>query len=665
MRLTRALVFACLIAVAVGAPSEAQVITGAPAPHPSADTPTPSQAEAVASYKMLAKLDPFDHKLYGMATIDWVNASKQPQKELWFHLYLNAFKNQGSVFLRAPIGGFRGSTLPADWGAIDVKRLIVTQRDPDTGASSSDNLLPALETKRDGDEDETDARLPLNHEVLPGQHISIEVEWEDKLPSIVERTGYFGNFHMLGQWFPKLARLEDNGTWAHFPFHHLGEFYSDFGTYDVTIDVPQGFIVGATGPLESQHDENGRHVEHHVQPNIHDFAFTAWDQFQVTKEKIDGVDVTVLTPPHYEDHIARELETMRFAIPHYGNRYGQYPYDVLTLVHPPAGAPEAGGMEYPTLITTGQPSWMPRGLHFVEGVTIHEFGHQYFYGLVATNEDSWPFLDEGLNSYAENDGMRAFKGPGSGIDFLGVRVGDVEFQAERAKAVGHDEKVAQGAGTFMTGSTYGSLVYSRTATILETIARAYGQQKMEHALGVYTRAYRYKHPKPEDLIRTISEEISPSAGENLRVALFEKGWVDYAITMTSSHPSHGAAGLFDRNGKRENVSAAKVRRDDRYDGWVLVVRRGTLKFPVDVKLVDDAGGVTIVPWDGDDESIRIPYSGSRPLRAAVVDPDEHILLDDNRENDFETAPGYPRAGAPRTLERGMFWAETILGSLGP
>lgn len=626
---------------------------------PSADTPMAAHADPVASYTMVATLDPYEHKLHGTGTIDWVNASDKPQKELFFHLYLNAFKNQSSVFLRAPIGGFRGSTLPADWGAIDVTKLVVAQ------GGQREDLLAALETKRDGDDDETDARLPLPREVAPGEHVTIELAWDDKLPAIVERTGYYGSFHMIGQWFPKLARLEEDGTWAHFPFHHLGEFYADFGKYDVTIDVPSGFVVGATGPATETRDESNRHVERHVQADIHDFAFTAWDQFQVTKERIAGVDVTVLTPPHYEDHAARELETMRFALPFYGARYGQYPYSVLTLVHPPAGAPEAGGMEYPTLITTGQPSWMPRGLHFVEGVTIHEFGHQYFYGLCASNEDAWPFLDEGLNSYAENDGMRAFEGPGSGIDFLGVRVGDVEFQAERAKAVGHDEKVAQGAGTFMTGATYGALVYSRTATILETLARVYGPEKMTHALGVYARAFRFKHPTPADLLRVIGEQISPAAAENLRLALFDKGWVDYAVTMTSSHVSHGAAGLFDRNGKRETVTSAKVRRADRYDGWVLVVRRGTLKFPVDVKLVDDAGGVTIVPWDGDGESVRIPYSGSRPLRAAVVDPDEHILLDDDRENDFETAPGFARVGAPRTLERGMFWAATILGGFGP
>src|SRR6185437_15558437 len=126
--------------------------------------------------------------------------------------------------------------------------------------------------------------------------------------------------------------------------------------------------------------------------------------------------------------------------------------------------------------------------------------------------------------------------------FLGIKVGDIEAQAERARHYGHDEKVAQGAGTFTTGAAYGALVYSRTATILETLARAYGREKMLHALGVYTRRYRFKHPTPDDLIRTISEDISPAAADNLRIALFEKGWIDYAITAMSSHVSHGAAG---------------------------------------------------------------------------------------------------------------------------
>jgi hypothetical protein len=528
------------------------------------------------------------------------------------------------------------------------------------------DLLKTMEVSRPGDEDETDARVPLPRPVAAGETIRLEVTWDDKLPTIVERTGYDGSFHMIGQWFPKIAKLEADGSFAHFPFHHLGEFYSDFGTYDVTVDVPQGYVVGATGPAVESKDEGGRHVERHVQENIHDFAWTAWDKFKSKKETIDGVEVTVLTPPGYDDHAERELATMRFALPHYGARYGKYPYRVLTLVHPPSYAPEAGGMEYPTLITTGEPSWLPRGIRLVEQVTIHEFGHQYFYGLCASNEDKWPFLDEGVNSYAEGEALRAWFGPGSAVDFAGLHIDDVEAQAERATHYDHDQKVAESAGSFATGIAYGSLVYSRTAAILETLARVYGKSRVDRALAVYTHRWRFEHPRPEDLIDAVRSEIGPSPAENLRAALFDKAWVDYAITQISSHPSRSPAGVFDRGGKRETVEAGeKTMRAGRYDGSVLVVRRGNLKLPVQIELVAEDGSRSRVDWDAESELIRVPYSGSSPLRAAIVDPDNRVLLDDNPANGFVTAPGQSTAGAPRIFERASFWAMALLGGLGP
>ena len=621
------------------------------------DVAMAEKAENVASYVLRARLDPKAHTVHGEGTIRWRNVSSKPVSELWMHLYLNAFKNQSSVFMRAPIGGFRGSHIPTDWGSIDLKKLVLRP--------SQENLLEKIELRRPNDDDETNARVPLPAEVAPGAEIELEVEWEGKLPTIVERTGYDGSFHMVGQWFPKIAKIEPDGTFAHFPFHHLGEFYSDFGTYDVTIDVPEGYVVGAPGPVTESKDEGGRHVERRVQSNIHDFAWTAWNQFQIRKETIHGVEVTALFPPGYDDHAERELETMRFALPHYGARYGKYPYPVLTLVHPPATASEAGGMEYPTLITTGGPSWLSRGLHFVEGVTIHEFGHQYFYGLCASNEDAWPFLDEGLNQYAENEAMTAWKGKGSGIDFAGLKIGDVEAQGVRSRQLGHDETIAKGAGAFATGNAYGALVYSRTAVLLETIARTYGKAKMDRALGVYTRRFRFKHPTPDDLITTVRDEIGAGAADNLRAGLFDKGWVDYTITQMSSHPSRAPAGMFDRDGKRETISPDKTTRANRYDGWVLVVRRGTLRFPVEVELIATDGSRTRVKWDGEQESYRIPYSGSAALRSAIVDPDDRVLIDDDPTNNFAVVPGHPIEGAPRTLERGMFWAATLLGGLAP
>ncbi|HVJ94427.1 MAG TPA: M1 family metallopeptidase, partial [Labilithrix sp.] len=529
MRLPYPALITALAAAILLAADGTPALAGPPAATDAApDVPMAEKAARVASYTLHAKLDPTLHTVHGAGTITWTNASSKAVHELWLHLYLNAFKNQSSVFMRAPIGGFRGSHVPRDWGAIDLRKLALVDQDERI------DLLPTIELKRSAapvatatsgpDEDETDARVPLPREVSAGSTITLEVEWDAKLPSVVERTGYDGSFHMVAQWFPKIAKIEQNGSFAHFPFHHLGEFYADYGLYDVTVDVPQNFIVGATGPAVEMKNEGGRHIERHVQDNVHDFAWTAWDKFQVRKEAIDGVEVTALAPLGYEDQVERELEAIRFGLPHYGARYGKYPYAVLTIVHPPATAPEAGGMEYPTLITTGAPSWVPRGIYFPEWITLHEFGHQYFYGLAASNEDAWPFLDEGLNSYAENEALRAWKGPGSVVDFAGLEVGDVEAQAVRSRQFGHDETIAQGAGAFATGASYGALVYSRTAVLLETMARAYGKEKMDRALGVYTRRFRFRHPTPSDLIATIESEIGHGAAESLRAGLFEKGW---------------------------------------------------------------------------------------------------------------------------------------------
>ncbi|MBX3192933.1 MAG: M1 family metallopeptidase [Labilithrix sp.] len=627
-------------------------------PAVAADVPMAEHAPQIASYTMRATLDPAAHTVHGEGTITWRNASTKPVKELWLHLYLNAFKNQSSVFLREPVGGFRGSTLPKEWGTIDVRKLTWID-----GAEKRD-LWAGAELRRPNDDDETDARVPLPREVAPDETITLEMVWDDKLPSIVERTGFDGSFHMVAQWFPKMAKIEADGTFAHFPFHHLGEFYADFGKYDVTIDVPEAFTLGATGPMIESRIENGRRIERHVQEDVHDFAWTAWDKWRTKKESIAGVDVAMLYPPGYDDHAERELATMRFALPYYGARYGKYPYGVLTLVHPPASAPEAGGMEYPTLITTGGAWYIPNGINVIELVTIHEFGHQYFYGLIATHETKWPFQDEGLNSYAEAEAMAAWKGPGSAIDFFGIKVGDAEAHATSARRYVHDDRVAQPSFTFATGSTYGSLVYSRTATILETLRRVYGDAVMQRTMATYARRFRFKHPTPDDLIDTFRAEMGDRAADTLRTALFDKAWVDYTILAMSAHPSRAPAGIFDVAGKRETVPPDRV-TEGKHQGWVLVSRRGNLSFPVEIELVAEDGTRQRVPWDGVGQSIRIPYAGASPLRSAEVDPDDKVLLDQDPRNDFATAPGRGGAGAPRTLERATFWSEIVMGAIAP
>ncbi|MDP9035603.1 MAG: M1 family metallopeptidase [Myxococcota bacterium] len=615
-----------------------------------------SHAEDVADYTLVATLDAAGHTVHGEGTIAWRNTSSVPVSELWLHLYLNAFKNERSAFFRERVGG-RGSAKAEDWGCIDVRRLVLA------GPPAID-LWRTAELRRPGDEDETDARVPLAAAVQPGQQILLQIEFDEKLPAIVERTGYRGSFHMIGQWFPKIARLEPDGRWAHFAFHHLAEFYADFGTYDVTLDVPESFTIGATGALIESRVQGGRRRERHIEHDIHDFAWTAWDKFQTARATIDDVKVTLLYPRGFAGVVSRELDALRFALPYFGARYGRYPYGELTVVHPQEDAAEAGGMEYPTLITSAGAWWLPAAILEPEIVTVHELGHQWFYGMIATDELSWPFLDEGLNQFAEVDAVDNWRGAGSLLNLWGLRVSDGALQAVGGNRAVQDETIAQPANAFSTGANYGRLVYARTASVMSTLARVYGP-RVFRALGIYARRFRFEHPGPEQLIAVFEEQLGKEVAANLRNALFAKGWVDYTVEVVTTREADEAAGIFDRDGRRETIASGRERGSaGSWENSVLVRRRGTLSFPVEIELSFADGSTSRRQWDGRGEWMRFTWTGDTPIRGAVVDPDGRVLIDGNVANNRGATPD--GAGSTlRILQDATYWMQLAIQSVAP
>jgi Peptidase family M1 domain len=655
-----------LASAAAPASASASASASAPAPAPAPDPAEPpaadgerpsSAAPAVASYTLEAKLDAAAHTISGKGTLDWTNTARTPANELYFHLYLNAFKNDRTLFLRSPFGAGRSGDHAKDWGYVDVTRLAIREL-------GGGDLWPKADQNSPGDpDDQTDIRVPLPSPALPGQTLTIEFEWSSKLPRIVERTGYVDDFHLVGQWFPKIARREPDGTWAHFAFHPHAEFYADFGHYTVTLDVPANMVVGATGKLVKDDVHEGRRTLRYEAEGVHDFAWTAWPDFQSRRESIDGVDVTLLYPPGNEANADTELGAIRYALPRFDRLYGHYPHPTLTLVHPPDAARNAGGMEYPTLITTGGPWYAAHsGTRLVEAVTVHELGHQWFQGMIATNEAAWPFLDEGINTFAELDAMHERWGNGSLVALGALRVDGAALRRADAVIAGHDEPVAQPAAAFSSFRGIGALVYDRTGTILETVGNVWGRDRLEHALGVYARRYRFRHPAPRDFLAVMRDELGDDAAQSLQSALYEEGWVDYAVTNLDCVRTETPAGVFDRSTGRETVERTLADAERAWSCRALVRRRGTLTFPIVVDLVLDDGSVERRNWDGREAWTAISYDGSRRVVAAIADPEYRITLDDELGNNARRTR---RAGSERLLERGVYFAELALIGAGP
>ena len=609
-----------------------------------------------ASYQLHARLDPNTHVVFGRGSIEWQNTSRVEVPSLFFHLYLNAFKNDGTLFLRSPFGAGRDGTRATQFGFTDVKTLKVRE-------FGAEDLWPRHAPHSPNDPaDETDIELPLPRAVKPGERITLDVEFEAHLPQIVERTGFERSFHLVAQWFPKLARLEPDGSFAHFPFHAQAEFYADFGRYDVTLELPENFRVGASGQRVSDTVANGVRRVRFVAEPVHDFAWTAWEHFVERREKIHGVDVTVLTPPGHAQSAAVTLESVRASLPYFSNHFGSYPYSTLTVVHPPVGAESAGGMEYPTLITTGAPWYLPfTGARGLEAVTVHELGHQWFYGLLASNEARFPFLDEGINSFAEHAALKAAYGAGSAFSGFGLQLSETALFRAVSVARAEDEAAAGAADQFSTFRNLGALVYSRTATVLETIARVYGRAKFDRALRAYTETQRFRHPDPEAFFAALREGLGEDAVTVLRKALSERGRVNYFARELQTARKQVPAGYFERSSGRELVTRSTTPAGEHL-GRVTVYRHGDLELPVDVLLVAEDGTEQRANWDGRGAFRVFDYVGDSPLAFALIDP-EHKLLIDADLSDNQVA--VRKATASRIHERLAYWAGLLLGGVEP
>lgn len=623
-------------ALDVGAPPDAPAPAPASEPEVTVTTTAPEELpRRVVDYTLRATLDERAHVVNGEGTVRWTNRSRAPARELWFHLYLNAFRSADTYFMR---GWGERETPPAQWGRIELSSLR-----GDDGA----DLLPRASHPADPPGDETQLRVSLPREVPPGASITLTLRWRSTLPSLIARTGFHGRFHMVAQWFPKLAVLEPDGRWASFPFHAHTEFYADFGRYDVTVEVPQGWPLGATGTREGAVTTRaGRDIHRFVADRVHDFAWTTWDAYRVRDARAGGLALRVMHAPGAEAEAQRVVELTEGMVPAFARRFGPYPYPNLTVVLPPRGAEEAGGMEYPTLITTVGFWWAPRRLRFEEYVTVHEFGHQYFYGLFASNENRWPFLDEGLCEYATARVMQDLYGPaGNTLDlpWLAPRLGPFAQSAASSAAITAPVPVTTAAPDYATYGRYGSHVYARTTSVLRTVERVAGAARFEAAMRAYAEAARFRHPTPDTLFDVLGAGLEdPTLRDWLRDALSAPAQVNYRVALVESA----------RNA------------DGTHRGRAVIDRIGAPALPVDVVLESASGERTWTRWDAQGTTLVIPYTGGAALHAARVDPEGRIALDGNRLDNARVATGDEASSLPLTA-RLAYWLGLALDMVGP
>lgn len=607
-------------------------------------------SDRIVDYVITAELDPVKKEITGRERLRWRNPSKEPVGELQFHLYLNAFRDAKSSFMKESGGQLRGDRMnTSELGFIELTSM-KTSDGEDLGAKGE--FIHPDDSNAD---DRTVWRVALAKPVAPGAEITLDITFRSKLPRVFARTGYFGNYFFVGQWFPKIGVYEPAGMrrreksgWNCHQFHANTEFYADFGTYDVTCVIPSNYKIGATGVLKEKRDaENGRTAWHFTQADVHDFAWTCSPDYleftdTFSEPGLKNVSIKLLLQPDHAAQRDRHFVAAKNALKYFGKNFGTYPYDTLTLVDPAYNAGGSGGMEYPTLITVGtmykvQDDETHLGA-FPEVVLIHEFGHQYWYGMVASNEFEESWMDEGLNTYTEAETMDEFyKGrdavwlrfAGQPLFRLPTRVRDWPFHRFSLSAYGVKADPIITPAWKYRQQTYGFNSYARPALTLKMLERHLGKETMTRILKTYFERWRFKHPTSQDFFDTASEV----SGQDLN-------WFFEQYFRSTKVLDYGV----------QSVS----------DTEAVVARLGEATMPVDVELRFTDGSSERLAWDSKDQ--KKTFKASKPLAAIVLDPDDKLWMDVNRPNNSQSV-ARTRTGEAGMMSRTVFVLQHLLQAI--
>lgn len=566
----------------------------------------------IAEYHMNVAYTPETRQLKGQQALSWENPGSVPVQEIYLHLYPNAFASKKTTFMRESGGKLRQDEAKADsTGWMDL--LSVKTED-------GEDLTPRMSFVQPDDgnkDDHTLLKIPLSKPVGAGERVTLKTEFLVKLPEAFARMGYVDDFVMAGQWFPKVAAYERIGTrgrteagWNLHQYHGNSEFYADFGLYDVKIQVPANYTVAATGfPVKPAVTENGTKTYQFYADDVHDFAWSASPHFVYVEEpfstpQIPGVKIKLYLDPNHQDLKDRYMYAAKKALSRYSQWYGTYPYSTLSIVVPPPGGNGAGGMEYPTLITAwGADDKTPD--QELERVVVHEIGHQYFYGLVASNEFEEAWLDEGFTSYAEDKVMEADFGATPNLPVESSYITSPNALRQNAWAyTGHDQ--------------YAENVYTRGKLVLKAIEKQVGTKTMDRIMRTYFQKWQFKHPSTKDF-QNVVEEVSKTKWDDFfNEYVYGSMMIDYSIESI-------------------HVKATGSKGAGPYESTVLISKRGGNSPEVPIQFHFADGTVLDKTWDGKESSIEYKLTHTTPVDWVRIDPKYSLILENKHINNFMQA----------------------------
>ena len=583
-------------------------------------------------------------QITGNSLIKYTNNSPDSLDRIYMHLYPNAFQ-LGSVKYREYLGNsgrasrakYFKNKLDGFTSKIDIHELSISI--PKEG-SSWIHKIPILS---DFEIDDTILNAKLNRMIAPGETIRIDLNWTHHVGDMVERAGFYEGQYNMAQWYPKLA-VYDNEGWHADVFHAEGEFYGEFGDFNVSFDIPKSFIIAASGIVSNGNpgwsdvtvdtsieysvwldiynsnlinkDESERRKVTFFAENVHDFAWVASKDFLYEGgTSLDGETKIHVLYDKERGHDWTKVVLRRSinALDWLEKKFGDYAYPQITTTD----RVKNGGMEYPMLVMNGRDD---------ESLIVHEYGHVYFYGIIANNELDEAWLDEGFTTNQTTEYMMSRYGPhGFDTDLyedysrfpkkyypLGNDLHSDQWWAIKLIRSGHDENISRPSYLFNNGSAYGRNAYTKPSLMLFELKYVLGDSLYYSAMQNYYDKWRFKHVNEKRFVDTFEEHINKDLDWFFDSWLHTTRRLDYEISFFNK----------------------SLNNDGFWDIELGINSIGTRFMPMLVETTFDDGSVSRSWWDNHlwrfQDTLR--YSSSKKPVLVRLDPDVQTLDLDFRNN---------------------------------
>lgn len=459
------------------------------------------------NYTIDVTLDDTAKTLDGFAKIEYINNSPDTLHFIWFHLWPNAFKNDKTAFSDQLLGNGRTDF----YFSSNAQRGYINRLDFRVAGVSA--------SMEDHPQHIDIVKVVLPQPLAPGGRILLSTPFHVQLPQNFSRGGYVGQSFQVTQWYPKPAVYDRKG-WHAMPYLDQGEFYSEFGDFDVRITLPGSYVVAATGDLQSEEKNAAGKTLRYTQPNVHDFAWFANKDFIVKQDTVRLPSGKVVKAYSYYTQSeagtwANSVQFIKDALRFRSTELGEYPYNVASVVQGPAGM--AGGMEYPT-ITLLRGMSTEKELDFI---IEHELGHNWFYGILASNERLHPWMDEGMNTFYDVRYLKEKYGSGN-MGMLEALTGgkgrsrklpddDMAFATDIVAALKKDQPINTHSADF-TAYNYGVVAYMSAARWMQRIEAYVGKEQFDAAMKQYYEQWKFRHPYPEDFRKVLESATGKDLG---------------------------------------------------------------------------------------------------------------------------------------------------------